>query len=124
MLFTLALNFKHIALYYAMGTHALPPHSPLFTRKVSDPHAYSALFFSCSHCPAFFCFLLRRCLDRETWALTIAHVAKLGVTVLVTFTALWSPFCLVKAADGESCVAGLLHGEASTSTRMYPRRSA
>jgi alpha-1,3-glucosyltransferase len=69
LLFTLSLNFKHMALYYA---------------------------------PAFFCFLLHWCLTDNTASHTkrrapiafFSAIIKLGVVVICTCGALWSPFCM------------------------------
>lgn len=102
--FCLALNFKHIALYYATG-------AVMWHRLASDCLCLW-LRPPLSLClpAAFFFFLLRRCVDRGSPALFLLHVAKLGVAVVLAFAALWSPFCLARAADGEPCLTGLLHG--------------
>lgn len=75
---------------------------------------------------AFFFFLLRRCVDRGSPALFVLHVAKLGVAVVLAFAALWSPFCLARAADGEPCLTGLLHGAQlalpCANTQVYLRK--
>lgn len=57
--------------------------------------------------PVFFCLLLRKCLIKPTLLSKILGVAKLGVTVVCTFSILWAPFCIFHSAD-DSCVSSLL----------------
>ena len=82
VLYCLSLNFKHMALYYA---------------------------------PAIFFYLLKGCLTPRTAGVTLwsaqgmlhalSSIAQLGGAVLLTFAALWWPYCAY--ADGHSCIQGL-----------------
>jgi alpha-1,3-glucosyltransferase len=86
LLFTLSLNFKHMALYYA---------------------------------PAFFFFLLHGCLTDNTASITKRRaplaffnaVTKLGLVVIFTCSALWSPFCITPAFTGTDIEANVFELE-------------
>ena len=67
------------------------------------------------YAPAFFFCLLARSFRRPSLAQTALHVAKLGVTVLATFGAMWAPFC-THAAEDVGCVGGL----AQVAGRLFP----
>jgi alpha-1,3-glucosyltransferase len=59
------------------------------------------------YAPVFFCYLLRKCLVQPTLAGKIWGVARLGITVVLTFGILWAPFCVFHHAE-ETCVSSLL----------------
>lgn len=59
------------------------------------------------YAPVFFFALLRKCLDKTTWQQSVIHLAKIGSTVILTFAALWWPFC-VYSAESETCTSSLL----------------
>lgn len=59
------------------------------------------------YAPVFFCFLLRKCLVKPTFASKVLGVGKLGVTVVCTFGLLWAPFCVFHSAE-DTCVSSLL----------------
>lgn len=86
ILFCLSLNFKQIALYYS---------------------------------PVFFFVLLRKCIDKSKNNKNIfsgfVHLVKIGTSVIISFSLLWSPFCLYHT-DNETCVSSLLH----VLNRLFP----
>jgi alpha-1,3-glucosyltransferase len=59
------------------------------------------------YAPVFFFVLLRKCADKSTWFRKIFHLMKVGLAVIFSFTALWSPFCLYHA-ELETCISSLL----------------
>jgi alpha-1,3-glucosyltransferase len=59
------------------------------------------------YAPVFFCYLLRKCLVQASMAGKIWGVAKLGITVILTFGILWAPFCVFHHAE-ETCASSLL----------------
>jgi alpha-1,3-glucosyltransferase len=59
------------------------------------------------YAPVFFFALLRKCLDKATWQQSVCHLSKIGSTVILSFAALWWPFC-VYSADSETCTSSLL----------------
>jgi alpha-1,3-glucosyltransferase len=59
------------------------------------------------YAPVFFFSLLRKCLDKVTWQQSVFHLAKIGCTVILSFAALWWPFC-VYSAESETCISSLL----------------
>jgi len=63
-------------------------------------HKQMSLYFA----PAFFAHLLGKCLRRRR---PVLEVAKLGITVVVTFGALWAPFALADGAGAEGLMAVL-----------------
>eukprot|EP00752_Nemacystus_decipiens_P008931 g7973.t2 len=101
-LFSLSLNFKQMALYYA---------------------------------PAFFCFLLASCVARggspcgkdaggrrrgstyARWVGVLRRVLGLGLAVVLTFGAMWAPFCIFPGADDES---GCLSSLGQVARRLFP----
>ena len=65
-----------------------------------------ALYYS----PVFFFCLLRKCYEKSlsSRVLGFVHLCKIGLTVIISFTVLWMPFC-VYASPEETCVSSLLH---------------
>lgn len=59
------------------------------------------------YAPVFFFALLRKCLEKATWQQSALHLAKIGSTVILSFAALWWPFC-VYSAESETCLSSLL----------------
>lgn len=59
------------------------------------------------YAPVFFFVLLRKCYDKPTGQQRFFHLFKIGSSVLLTFAALWWPFC-VYAHESETCVSSLL----------------
>jgi alpha-1,3-glucosyltransferase len=57
--------------------------------------------------PVFFCHLLYKCSRKSSFYSKIIHFLKIGLSVIVTFTILWKPFCLFHHKD-ETCGSSLL----------------
>ena len=58
------------------------------------------------YAPVFFCCLLRKCFIKSSSS-SLIHFMKLAITVITTFTALWSPFCIYNDTSS-SCISSLL----------------
>ena len=59
------------------------------------------------YAPVFFCYLLRKCLTKKTILSKLLMFVKLGLTVILTFSILWLPFCIYSHTE-ETCVSSLL----------------
>ncbi len=59
------------------------------------------------YAPVFFCCLLRKCFEKDSAVSAMLGVAKLGITVVATFAALWFPFCVHASAE-DTCASSLL----------------
>ena len=59
------------------------------------------------YAPVFFFVLLRKCFEKSTWKQRFFHLFRIGSSVLLTFAALWWPFC-VYAHQSETCGSSLL----------------
>ena len=60
------------------------------------------------YAPVFFFALLRKCIEKASWQRSVFHLIKIGSTVILTFAALWWPFCAY-SSESETCISSLLH---------------
>ena len=67
------------------------------------------------YAPVFFFGLLYKCLNKQTWILSFLHLIKIGLSVILSFICLWSPFCIFHATE-ETCISSLLQ----VLTRLFP----
>ena len=83
---------------------------------LKDNDIFGSIFFCLSlnfkqmalyYAPVFFFVLLRKCFDKPTWQQRFFHLFRIGSSVLLTFAALWWPFC-VYAHQSETCGSSLL----------------
>ena len=58
------------------------------------------------YAPVYFFVLLRKCFDKASWPQKLFHLIKIGSAVILSFTALWFPFC-VYHAESETCISSL-----------------
>ena len=59
------------------------------------------------YAPVFFFVLLRKCADKSTGWRRLLHLSKVSLTVILSFVALWWPFCYY-AAESETCTSSVL----------------
>lgn len=60
------------------------------------------------YAPVFFLVLLRKCLLKPYVISKLAGIAKLGITVMLTFAVLWYPFCIYSDPVSGGCLPSLL----------------
>ena len=83
---------------------------------LSDKDVLGSIFFCLAlnfkqmtlyYAPVFFFCLLRKCFIKSSSSSSLIHLIKLGITVIISFTVLWSPFCIYDDSSS-SCLSSLL----------------
>lgn len=64
----------------------------------------------------FFCVLLRKCLIQPTLLKKFEKLIGVGLSVIITFGILWSPFCFFRDVENETCISSMLH----VLVRLFP----
>lgn len=109
-LFALALNFKHMALYYAPAVFvyylALAVGGGLRLGGSGSARATG------DAAPA--------AAAAAPWAVAAAGVARVGAPVLAVFGALWAPFCAAGAHGAAEGLAGCAAGVRAVAARLFP----